>query len=141
VIFWILFSVREIRGFVVALIPLLIGESWLLGALDLAGMKFNYANIITVPLVMALAVDYGVWFVHRRAELTGASSWVAAKAAAKAILLASGTTVAGLGAVMMARYRGVASMGVCITIGVVTCVAAALVVAPALDQLLRGKTD
>jgi len=133
---WIFLSVRSLRGFIVASLPLLVGEGWLMGILIIFGMKFNYANIVAVPLVMALAVDYGVWFAHRRKELAKYSSWVAASDAARAIGLAAGTTLAGLGAIMLASYRGVASMGQCITIGLVACIIAALIVAPAIDQLM-----
>lgn len=138
VLVWILLTVRNLRGFVIASVPLLVGESWLMGILALFGIKFNYANIITVPLVMALAVDYGVWFVHRRQEFADLSPWVAGASAARAILLAAGTTLAGLGAIMMASYRGIASMGTCITIGVTACIIATLIVAPALDQVFWG---
>ena len=139
VLFWILLTLRSLRGFVIALVPLLVGESWLLGIMAVFGIDFNYANIITMPLVMALAVDYGVWFVHRRQEFADSSPWIAGVAAAKAILLAAGTTLAGLGAIMMASYRGIASMGMCITIGVAACIIATLIVAPALDQVFWGK--
>ncbi len=132
---WILLSVRSLRGFIVAAIPLLVGEGWLMGIMWAFGIKYNYANIVAVPLVMALAVDYGVWFAHRRRELINLSAWVAGAAAARAIMLAAGTTLAGLGAIMMASYRGVASMGQAITIGLVACIIAALVLAPAIDQL------
>ncbi len=136
VLFWILVNARRLRGFVEALVPLLVGESWLLGVMSLAGMKFNYGNIITIPLVMAIAVDYGVWFANRRYEMPDSSPWVVTVTAARAILLAAGTTIAGLGAIMLASYRGIASMGTCLTIGVIACIIAALLVAPALDQLM-----
>jgi len=136
---WILFAVRSLKGLVIAAFPLLIGEGWLMGILSLLHMKFNYANIIAVPIVMALAVDYGVWFAHRREELSGLSSWAAGRAAARSIMLAAGTTLAGLGAIMMGSYRGVASMGTCITIGLLSCLLAAMFVSPAVDQIIRKR--
>ena len=136
VLIWILLIVRDLRGFVIAAVPILVGEGWMLGIMTAFGMKFNYANIITVPLVMALAVDYGVWFVYRRRELADSSSWAVGAVAARAIMLAAGTTLAGLGAIVMASYKGIASMGTCLIIGVGACIIAALIVAPALDHVL-----
>ena len=102
-------------------------------------MKFSYANIIALPLVIGLAVDYGVWFAHRRREFPDMSPWRVAIIAGRAILLAAGTTLAGLGAIILAEYRGVASMGVAVTIGLVCCVTAALLISPAITQLLFGR--
>jgi len=75
----------------------------------------------------------------RRRERSDVSVWSTATVASRAILLAAGTTVAGLGAIMMGRYRGVASMGACVTLGLVCCLLAARVVAPAVSEWLEGR--
>jgi len=136
---WILMILRNIQGFVIALLPLLVGGGWMLLVMSATNMQFSYANIIALPLVIGLAVDYGVWFAHRWRELPGMSPWRVAIIAGKAILLASGTTFAGLGAIILAEYRGIASMGVAVTIGLVCCVTAALLISPAITQLLFGR--
>jgi len=135
----ILVSVRSWLAFITASIPLVVGCGWMLGLMAAFGMTFNYANIVGVPIVMALAVDYGVWFAMRRRERSDVSVWSTATVASRAILLAAGTTVAGLGAIMMGRYRGVASMGACVTLGLVCCLLAARVVAPAVSEWLEGR--
>jgi predicted RND superfamily exporter protein len=133
---WILLMLRSIRGFLIAIFPLLIGGGWMMGILYLVRIKFNYANIIALPLMIGLAVDYGVWFGHRRHELKNLSPWRVARQAGRAITLAAGTTVAGLGAITLAQYRGLSSLGLSITIGLCCCLVAALVLSPALAQLL-----
>ena len=133
---WILLMLRSVRGFLIVLFPLLIGGGWMMGMLYLAGITFNYANIIAFPLMIGLAVDYGVWFGYRRLELKELSPWQVARKAGRAITLAAGTTLAGLGAIMLARYQGISLLGVTITIGLCCCLVAALVVSPALTQLL-----
>ena len=138
---WILLMLRSIRGFLIVLFPLLIGGSWMMGILYLANIKFNYANIIALPLVIGLAVDYGVWFGYRRLELKELSPWGVAQKAGRAITLAAGTTLAGLGAIMLARYQGISLLGVTITIGLCCCLVAALVVSPALTQVLFRRED
>jgi predicted RND superfamily exporter protein len=139
---WILLMLRSIRGFLIVFIPLLIGGSWMMGILYLANITFNYANIIALPLMIGLAVDYGVWFGYRRLELKDLSPWSVAQKAGRAIMLAAGTTLAGLGAIMLASYQGISLLGVTITIGLCCCLVAALVVSPALAQVLfRRKED
>jgi len=138
---WIFLAVRNFRGFLIAALPLIVGEGWMLGIMAFFDIEFGYANIIGVPMVMALAVDYGVWFAHRFKELPDLDPWQAASIAARAIMLAAGTTLAGLGAITLAKYRGVSMMGVCITIGLVCCVIAARVVSPAVAHIMRGKPN
>ena len=66
------------RGFALAALPLLIGGGWMLGLMALGGIRYNFANIVALPLVIALAVDYGVWFSYRWSELKGHHPWKSA---------------------------------------------------------------
>lgn len=136
---FLLVVLRNATGFLLAAMPLLIGGGWMLGILYLKGIKYNYANIIALPLVIALAVDYGVWFSHRWRDLKTASPLAVTFTAGRVILLAAGTELAGLGAIALARYRGVSSLGIDITIGLLCCLPATLLVGPAIGQLLNSK--
>ena len=136
---WVMAATRSIRGFALAALPLLIGGGWMLGLMALTGIPYNFANIVALPLVIALAVDYGVWFSYRWGEMNDRSPLQVSLAVAKAIGLAAGTSLAGLGAISLASYRGVSSMGVAITLGLLCCLTATLVVAPAIGQLLDSK--
>jgi len=136
---WVMAATRSVRGFALAALPLLIGGGWMLGLMALSDIRYNYANIVALPLVIALAVDYGVWFSYRWGELKGHTPLQVSLAAGKVIGLAAGTELAGLGAITLASYRGVSSLGVNITIGLLCCLTATLVVAPAIGQLIDSK--
>jgi len=136
---WILAVTRSLTGFALASLPLLIGGGWMLGLMALTGIQYNYANIIALPLMIALAVDYGVWFSYRWNELTDSTPFQISLTAGKVIGLAAGTELAGLGAITLASYRGVSTLGVSITIGLVCCLTATFFVAPAIGQLLDSK--
>jgi len=136
---WIMAATRSVRGFALAALPLLIGGGWMLGLMALGGIRYNFANIVALPLVIALAVDYGVWFSYRWGELKGHTPLQVSLAAGKVIGLAAGTELAGLGAITLASYRGVSSLGMSITLGLVCCLTATLIVAPAIGQLLDTK--
>ena len=138
---WILLMLRSLRGFFIVFFPLLIGGGWMMGILYLAGIPFNYANIIALPLMVGLSMDYGVWFGYRRLELKDLSPWQVLRRAAQAITLAAGTTLAGLGAIVLARYQGISLLGSTITIGLCCCLVAALFVAPSLTQVLFRRKD
>jgi len=136
---WVMAATRSVRGFALASLPLLIGGGWMLGLMALGSIQYNYANIVALPMVIALAVDYGVWFSYRWGELQGRSPLYISLNAGKVIGLAAGTELAGLGAITLASYRGVSSLGVSITIGLLCCLTATLIVAPAIGQLLDSK--
>ncbi|QXP88246.1 sterol transporter cytoplasmic membrane protein BstA [Methylococcus capsulatus] len=136
---WLALVLRNWRGFVLASMPLLIGGGWMLGLMALCGIRYNYANIIALPLVIALAVDYGVWFSQRWFDLKDRSLTQINRVAGGVIGLAAGTELAGLGAITLANYRGVSSLGVNITVGLLCCLAATLWVAPAIGQLLDSR--
>lgn len=136
---WILAATRTVHGFALAALPLLIGGGWMLGLMSLCGISYNYANIIALPMVIALAVDYGVWFKYRWDELKGHTPWQISLTVGKVLGLAAGTELAGLGAITLASYRGVSSMGISITTGLLCCLAATLLVNPAIGQLFDYK--
>lgn len=133
---WLALVLRSWRGFTLAAMPLLIGGGWMLGLMALGGIRYNYANIIALPLVIALAVDYGVWFSQRWFELEDHSLAQLNRVAGRVIGLAAGTELAGLGAITLANYRGVSTLGVNITLGLLCCLVATLWVAPAIGQFL-----
>lgn len=130
---------RRPRAILLAALPLVLGSGWMMALLWLSGRPFNFANVIALPLVMGLAIDYGVWFAHRWRELRGCSPLQVARRAGRPILLAAGTTLAGLGAITTASYQGIASLGVTITCGLVCCLAAALLLDPLIAMLLDGR--
>ena len=134
---WLTIILRRPKAIILAALPLVIGGGWMLGLMALAGLRYNYANIIALPLVIALAVDYGVWFSHRWHSLQPLSPLAITLNAGKVIALAAGTEMAGLGAITLAKYRGVSGLGMDITIGLVSCLVATLLVAPAIGQLLN----
>ena len=136
---WIALVLRSVTGFALASLPLLIGGGWMLGLMVLTGIKYNYANIVALPMVIALAVDYGVWFSYRWRELHNQSPFQVSVTAGKVIGLAASTELAGLGAITLASYRGVSTLGVSITIGLLCCLTATLLVSPAIGQLLDPK--
>jgi len=138
---WLILILRDLRGVVLAALPLIIGGGWMLGLMSLGGLRYNYANIIALPLVIALAVDYGVWFSHRWRDLKGHTPLQVTVIAGTVIALAAGTELAGLGAISLARYRGISTLGIAITIGLVSCLAATLLVAPAIGQLIDRKRN
>ena len=61
-----------------------------------------------------------------------------AKSTGKAVLVSALTTVAGFGSLIMAKHRGIASLGEVMAVGTATCMLAAVTFLPALMKLLMA---
>ena len=131
---------RSLVAVALALLPVVIGTTWLLGLLGLTGIPFNPANMMSLPLVIGIGVTNGVQILNRFAEEREPS--ILAKSTGKAVLVSGLTTIAGFGSLILASHQGIRSLGKAMSIGIAACMAAALLVLPALLRLLmhRGWT-
>ena len=117
-----------------ALLPVVIGTTWLLGWMGLVGIPFNPANIMTLPLVAGIGVTNGIQILNRFAEQQEPS--ILAKSTGKAVLASGLTAIAGFGSLMLANHQGIKSLGQVMSVGIAACMIAALMVLPALLRLL-----
>ena len=124
---------RSLVAVALALLPVAIGATWLLGLMGLAGIPFNPANIMTLPLVIGIGVTNGIQILNRFAEEQEPA--ILAKSTGKAVLVSGLTAIAGFGSLMLASHQGIRSLGVVMALGIAACMAAALMVLPALLRL------
>lgn len=130
----VLLRFRSLVAVALALLPVVIGTTWLLGFMALAGIPFNPANIVTLPLMVGIGVTNGIQILNRLAEEQEPS--LLAKSTGKAVLVSGLTASAGLGSLMLARHQGIKSLGEVMSVGIAACMVAALIVLPALLRLL-----
>ncbi len=110
-----------------------------LGVMSMFGFPLNPANMIGFPLILGVGVDNGVHVLHdflnrdksRRYRLTHITGF--------GILVKALTTVLGFGTLMIAQHRGMASLGLILTVGVTCCMLTALVFLPALLHVIGGR--
>ncbi len=125
---------QSLVAVILALLPVAIGSSWLLGLMGTVGLPFNPANIMTLPLVVGIGVTNGIQILNRFAEEQ--SPRVLAKSTGKAVLVSGLTALAGFGTLLMARHLGIRSLGEVMSVGIAACMAAALTFLPAVLCLL-----
>jgi predicted RND superfamily exporter protein len=65
---------------VLSLLPVVVGSAWTLGLMGLAGVSFNPANIMTLPLVIGIGVTNGIHILNRVAEEQKPVFWARAPA-------------------------------------------------------------
>ncbi len=125
-----LLNLRDLRYFLLAKVPLLVGAVWTVGLMQLFRLKFNLANLIIVPLIVAPGVENGLLIVHRYRE--EAESAVLPRSLGKAVALSCLTTMIGFGSLLIAHHRGAFSIGLLVTLGVGSVLLVSLTVLPAL---------
>ncbi len=105
------------------------------GAVVLAGIELNFANVVVLPLLFGIGVDSTIHLVSRwredsRVELGTTST-------ARAVLYSALTTAASFGTLALSAHRGVASLGLLLLLGLACTLLASLVVLPAILTLRR----
>src|SRR6266404_4649801 len=125
-----------------ALVPVAVGFICLGGLMGAFDVPLNPANIMTLPLVIGIGVTNGIHILNRFAEEQTPS--ILARSTGKAVLVSGLTAIAGFGSLILAKHRGIQSLGVVMSIGLATCMAAGLTFLPALLTLFTrrdGKTE
>ncbi len=135
ILFVLWLDFRSIRHSLLAVLPLVVGVVQMLGLMGIVGLDLNPANLIGIPLVLGIAVDYGVHVVHDFLERPGPYRMSASTA--NSVLVDALTTILGFGALMVASHRGLESLGRLLTLGVTCCTFTSLIVLPAVLTLLR----
>jgi predicted RND superfamily exporter protein len=103
---------------------------WMMGLMKLLGISFNFANLVAVPLIIGVGIDNGVHVIHR-VRLEGVDGMsVVLRHTARAILIASLTTMIGFGSLALASHRGLASLGMVLILGVGSCLVTSVIVLP-----------
>jgi hopanoid biosynthesis associated RND transporter like protein HpnN len=128
---------RSLTNSLLAALPLAVGMAQTLGLMGLVGIDLNPANLIGIPLILGIAVDYGVHIVHDYLERPG--PYRISASTANSVLVDALTTILGFGALMVASHRGLESLGRVLTLGVTTCTITSLIFLPAILSILRPR--
>lgn len=139
IILLVLIHFRSLWSVILALLPVAIGSVWLVGIMGFFGIPMNPANIMTMPLIIGIGVTNGIHILNRFAEEQTPS--ILARSTGKAVFVSGLTTISGFGSLILAKGQGIHSLGIVMTVGVTTCMVAALTFLPALLNLTsRWKT-
>ncbi len=119
-------------------IQILVGVIWMLGAMQIIGIKMNFVNAFVTTMILGVGIDYGIHIIHRISQ-EGLSNPTGLLETGKAVVMAALTNVAGFGTLGLSNYPGLASMGIVSAIGSVTCLITALTTLPALMILTKTR--
>lgn len=112
IILWIDF--RTLRHTFMALAPLTVGLTWMVGSMSLLGVQMNFINIFVTTMIIGIGVDYGVHVLHRYLEvrdLPDEEYQAGIQETGKAVVAAALTTIVGFGSITISHYPGLISTG------------------------------
>ena len=133
----VLIHFRSLLAVILSLLPVGIGTLWLAGLMGWSDIPFNLANIMTLPLVIGIGVTNGIHILNRFAEER--TPGILSRSTGKAVLVSGLTAIAGFGSLILAKHRGIHSLGCVMSVGIATCMIAGLTFLPALLNLLGRK--
>jgi hopanoid biosynthesis associated RND transporter like protein HpnN len=112
--------------------PILLASSVTVALAVLLNLPFNFANIITLPLLLGIGVDNGIHMVHRMKIAPPAAGDLLQSSTSRAVLFSSLTTICSFGTLAFSPHVGMASMGTFLSIGLFCSLFATLILLPVL---------
>jgi predicted RND superfamily exporter protein len=130
---------RIFKYAIVAMIPLVAGVIWMIGLMHLVSMQLTVVNVMGLPMIIGIGIDYGVHIVHRwRFEGSKKVNQIFASTG-KAIFLTSITTMLAFGSLIFSIWRGFGSLGGAMFIGVGACFLSTVIILPGIIGFLERK--
>ena len=124
---------RRLRDVLLVLVTVFLAGAFTLAIVVAAGMSFNFANIIVVPLLLGLGVASAIHLVVRARREAGVV--LLNTSTPRAILFSALTTLASFGSLAITNHQGTASMGIVLVIALGMTLLCSLVFLPALIDL------
>jgi len=126
---------RNVKDVLLVLAPLVLGGLTTVAAMAALDIHFNFANVVVLPLLLGVGVDSGIHLVHRAKMRISKDEFLLGTTTARAVYYSALTTIVSFGTLVFSSHRGVASLGILLTIGMVVTVAYNLIALPALIEL------
>ncbi len=124
----LLLVLRRIDDALIVLAPLTLAALALAMVSVWAGLPFNFANIIVLPLLFGLGVASGIHMVMRARQ----GDPVFESSTPRAVIFSALTTIGSFGSISLSSHPGTASMGIMLTLALVLTLIATFGVLPAL---------
>ena len=137
----LLLDFRNLKLALLTMVPLACSFAALFGFMGYTGIKVDFVNIIAVPLLIGMGVDYAVHISHR--YLLEGREHIALTVAktGTAVLLTSITTIIAFASFIPSVMRAMRSTGIVLSIAIAFAFIFSIILHPALLQILVGKIN
>ena len=111
----------------------------MVGLMHLTGMKLTVMNVMGLPMILGIGIDYGVHILHRWRYEGKSKIWIVFSSTGKAILLTSVTTMLAFGSLVFSIWRGFGQLGGALFLGVGACFLTTVIILPGIIGILGKK--
>lgn len=122
----------RLRPTLTAMTPVVLGTVWSLGLWGALGRPLDLVTLAVLPILLGIGIDDGLHAVHGEARTGGLAASVLASG--RAMTLTTLTTCVGFGSLAVSHLPGLRHAAALVPLGVLACLAATLVVLPALRR-------
>ena len=125
----VLFLTRRLREIILILAPLLIAALITASISVIFSLQFNFANVIVLPLLFGLGIAGNIHMVIRERRLSQISE-IINTTTPRAVLFSALTTIGSFGSIALSSHPGTSSMGVLLTIAIISTLICTLIFLP-----------
>jgi predicted RND superfamily exporter protein len=121
------------------LVPALVGFVVAVGTFGLFGLRLDPVSAAMAPLILGIGLDDGLHAVHGETiagTLRGSLGF-----SGSAMVMTTLTTCAGFGGLLFSKIPALRSAGALVAIGTLACLAATLLLLPAIEALGRSRGE
>lgn len=129
---------RSIRTALAVLVPTALAVLALFAVMAVTGVPLDPVNLIVVPMVLGVGVDYGVYVA---AGAQGRAIGEALRRSGRALVVTALTTIAGFGFLGLSHYPALAWLGILTAVGLALALALTIVLLPAIIGHGIDRTD
>ena len=133
---FIFFIFKRIKFVLITISCLFIGGSLTIFFMIIFRIDFNFANMISLPLLFSLGVSYPVYFLRRFIELKSVQSVVNSKTPS-AIFLSAMTTISSFSTLAVSSHQGTSSMGILLFISLSMTIISSMFFLPLIISSLK----
>jgi predicted RND superfamily exporter protein len=129
---YLLLHFRNLRDVALSLLPAIFGMALLAVVVRIAGLRLNMVNLVALPLLIGIDVDYGIYLVTlaRRGGRAGANSVESRTqtiaSGMHAVIVCATSMIAGYASLAFTSIPAMRSLGMVVAAGVLSCVCGAI---------------
>lgn len=127
----LLFLIKQKTDALIILATILIGSIFTFGFMLIFNIPLNFANIIGLPLLLGIGVDSGIHIVDRFRQEQGNNKNIFMTSSTRGVFVSSLTTICSIGNLAFSSHTGTASMGLLLTVGLVSMMISTMMILPA----------
>ncbi|MCS5637797.1 MAG: MMPL family transporter, partial [Myxococcota bacterium] len=123
---------RRVSDVLIVLIPLCLGAALTAATAVILDIRFDFTNVVVIPLVFGIGVDSAIHLVQRSRESGEPAEGLLASSTARAVFYSAVTTGVSFGSLALANHNGLNGLGLMLSFGLFYTVISVLILLPAL---------